>query len=80
MTHRVRIEAAGVTRRRITDREIGPKLATAVDLFHDAMDTWRAINDSTTPKTSHRKALVLDDRAVVEALLHAGWTPPEGQH
>jgi hypothetical protein len=80
MTHRVRIEAAGVTRRRIADREVSPELATAVNLFHDAMNAWRAINDSTMRKTSHRKALVLDDRAVVEALLHAGWTPPEGHH
>ena len=80
MTHLVRIEAAGVTRRRVADREISPELASAVDLFQDAMDTWRAINDSTRRKTGHRKALILDDRAVVEALLHAGWTPPEGHH
>jgi hypothetical protein len=49
-----------------------------VELFHDAMHAWRgaATDDSTARKLSHRRAWVLDDRAVVEALLYAGWTPP----
>jgi hypothetical protein len=49
-----------------------------VELFHDAMHTWRGIatDESATQKLSHRRAWVLDDRAVVEALLRAGWTPP----
>jgi hypothetical protein len=78
-THRERIEAAGVTCRRVTDRGISPELAKAVDLFHDAMHAWRgaAIDESMTRKLSnHRRATVVDDRAVVEALLRAGWTPP----
>ena len=28
------------------------ELARAEDLFHDAMDTWRAVNDSTMRKTA----------------------------
>jgi hypothetical protein len=50
-----------------------------VDLFHDAMQAWRdvTIDESMTRKLSHhRRATVVDDRAVVEALLRAGWTPP----
>jgi hypothetical protein len=39
-----------------------------------------ATDDSMTRKHSHRRATVLDDRAVVEALLQAGWTPPEPTH
>jgi hypothetical protein len=79
MTHRERIEAAGVTCRRVTDSGISPELAQAVDLFHDAMQAWRgaAIDESRTRKLGHRRATVVDDRAVVEALLRAGWTPPE---
>ena len=79
-THRERIDAAGVTRRPITDTEISPEIARAVELFHDAMHAWRgaATDDSTARKLSHRRAWVLDDRAMVEALLHAGWTPPGG--
>ena len=79
-THRERIDAAGVTRRPITDdRQISPQVARAVELFHDAMHAWRtATDESLTSKLSHRRARVLDDRAMVEALLHAGWTPPEG--
>ena len=79
MTHRERIKAAGITLRPVTDKEISPQLAKAVDLFHDAMQhAWRgaATDDSMTRKRSHRRATVLDDRAVVEALLQAGWTPP----
>jgi hypothetical protein len=77
-THRERIEAAGVTCRRVTDSGISPELARAVDLFHDAMHTWHgaATDESMTRKLSHRRATVVDDRAVVEALLRAGWTPP----
>ena len=75
---RERIAAAGVTCRRVTDRGISPELARAVDLFHDAMHAWRdvTIDESMTRKLSHRRATVVDDRAVVEALLRAGWTPP----
>ena len=79
-THRERIEAAGITCHRVTDRAISPELARALDLFHDAMHAGRdvTIDESRTPKLSHhRRATVLDDRAVVEALLRAGWTPPE---
>ena len=78
MTHRERIAAAGVTCRRVTDSGISPELARAVDLFHDAMQAWRdaAIDESRTRKLSHhRRATVLDDRVVVEALLRADWTP-----
>jgi hypothetical protein len=44
------------------------------------MHAWRgaATDESITRKLSHRRARVLDDRAMVEALLHAGWTPPGG--
>jgi hypothetical protein len=36
-------------------------------------------DDPMTPK-SRRQAWTVDDYAIVEALLQAGWTPPEGQH
>ena len=51
-THRERIDAAGVTRRPVTDKQISPELARAVELFHDAMHTWRgaATDDSATQK------------------------------
>ena len=80
-THRERIEAAGVTRRPVTDdKHISAELARALDLFHGAMRAWRgaATDESLTRKLSHHQAWVLDDRAMVEALLHAGWTSPGG--
>jgi hypothetical protein len=36
-------------------------------------------DDPMTPK-SRRQARAVDDYAIVETLLHAGWTPPGGQH
>ena len=61
------------------DLGISPEIARAVDLFHDAMQAWRdvGLDDSMTRRLSHRRATVVDDRAVDEALLRAGWTPPE---
>jgi hypothetical protein len=49
-----------------------------VDLFHDAMHAWRGVatDELITRKLSHRRARVLDDHAMVEALLQAGWIPP----
>ena len=81
-THRERIKAAGVTHRPVADKEISPQLAKAVDLFHDAMHSWRVVatDNSMTSTRSHRRATVLDDRAVVEALLQAGWTDPPPEH
>jgi hypothetical protein len=80
--HSPRIAAAGVTRRLATDRarQISPQLARAVRLFHEAMHTWRGVaaDGSRTRRISHGSGWVDErDRAVVEALLQAGWTPPD---
>jgi hypothetical protein len=80
--HSGRITAAGVTRRLAADRarEISPELARAVGLFHEAMDAWRGVaaNGSRSRRISHGCDWVDDrDCAVVEALLQAGWTPPD---
>jgi hypothetical protein len=68
--------------RPIPDREISPELAEAVAAFRDAMAVCRgnAIDDDPMTPKSRRQAWTVDDYAIVEALLRAGWTPPDGKH